>query len=180
MGQFDWLGQVPPPPKEKVGASSVKLLEVPKGETKPQPQYEDKGVAYRGYSKKQIADGQYSLAPQGTRFFSTKINNTAGFDNLVSRTNASTKIYYATTIIVEWSIASGIFPFYVILADYENGVAKTRYITYIFSTGQNRAVIDLTSCPREFRGTDFVITTQSTLGASDHIHFLVYGFEEDK
>ena len=174
MGQFDWLGQVPPPQAKQ---AADKVLSTPAAQKQPEPTYDDRGVAYRGYAKKKVGENQWILVPQSTRFFSTKIQNTAGFNNVVSRVDSDKKVFFCTKVFVTFHNVSS-FPMDCRISDVKASSASTRVQFYPYAA-DGALIFDFSDSPREFRGDSFDFYTDATLGATEWIAFQLFGWDED-
>ena len=144
------------------------------------PNYDDKGISYKGYSKKKISGSDYQLDPQFPRRISWLLSNSSAGSNLTSnRPNWETKKLYITGIQFHWKLTSGIFPAQVHIADVDQfGGAVVKCIQYFLQTGEQNIFLDLKDHPIEFKGKLFDIYTQMSISASDQLQVQIFGWEE--
>jgi len=167
----DWL-------KAQEENAAGAFLEPVKAAAEEAKDYADQGVKYAGYARKEVGSGQYVRVRQATRFVSTKIQNTAGFSNVVARPNAEKSRFFCTKILIIYRGIST-FPMDCRISDVVGTAASTRLQWYPEASG-GKIVLDLSDCPREFSGDSFDFYTSATLGASEWIFYELFGWEEDK
>lgn len=143
------------------------------------PTYEDSGVRYQGYYKKNLGSGNYEIRKQTTRFYSLIIASGAFGSNLINRKNVD-KNFFCTKAVIQFH---GLSSFSATLAqmhiaDVKGTNATTRF--YFFPThADGEMTMDFSDCPRLFQGEQFDFYCQYSLAASEFIIISLYGWEED-
>ena len=171
MSQFDWLGQIPHPEAK----TSNKVPEVVEYEKPKTEGYDERGVSYKQFSKKQEG-GSYVKVPQLTRFYSLLYQNIASGNQTAARTNANTTVFYCTHIQIDHEIDADCA---IIIYDDNTNNARYRAVMSKDEAGQH-LTLDLTNCPREFAGSNIIINFSAAVAATKYVHIQLFGWEEEK
>lgn len=143
------------------------------------PQYDDRGISYKKYSKILTGNKQYKLKIQDTRFYFIGI--VAGQkDNYTPRTDYSRVNFYARTFIITYRVAADCF-----FTVYDNNSANPKFrIPLLIGSGQ--IVINFHDSPRSFEQQNFLITSTTLAGAdyflagTEIIAINAFGWDEEK
>lgn len=138
------------------------------------PDYEDRGIQYKGYAKIPIGGGEFRLKKQETRFYANVFDSSNGNSLTVSRPNKSTHIFYCTSIVMTWRIGQT----FQAITFYDGNSNNPKY-KYLLPYNTNSSIqIELTNCPRKFTDDIIYIPTFAFTGA-DHVLITLTGFDEE-
>lgn len=143
------------------------------------PNYENSGVKYQGWYKKDLGGGNFELRQQITRFITVGIGNGAIGSTLFTRPN-NTKKFYCTKAFIQFHALSS---FSISLAQMRiadvSGIKASTKLYFYPTHADGECTIDFSDCPRVFQGDSIDLYSQYSLGATEFILFSLLGWEED-
>lgn len=146
---------------------------IPEIQIKSIPPYNDRGIKYQGYSKKNVGNGEYSLYPQIPRIQRAQISGAAGTNATGTRLDLGKKFYASSFHIDCSSTNSGVS---VVIGD---GSSAQPRMVFTLTAGVQHFNIDCYDSPREFSNDVLDVTLSGGMGgASDFLDILMIGWAE--
>jgi hypothetical protein len=140
------------------------------------PQYEDRGIQYKGYSKIAMGLGEFKLKKQETRFYYFVHDDTSGTQLNIPRSNKITHNFYCTGITLSWR--EGILGAYKYLIIYDGNTNNARFAIWLPPGTASTQFIDMSNCPRMFSG-DIISTVPGAFAVGNGVLITLTGFDEE-
>ena len=148
------------------------------------PDYEDRGIQYKGYAKIAMGAGQFKLKKQETRFYTLPMSVPDDSVTFV-RPNAATHIYYCTTMVISWVLFGSVHGDEMQIFDSNTNNPRglfflppncTGFGAYV--QGTSCITVDFSSSPRRFNG-DIIANFPSNLVNGEKCVISLFGFDEE-
>jgi hypothetical protein len=138
------------------------------------PPYDDPGISFKGYSKRNKSSTEYQLFPQIRR---TQTGQFLPGVTLITGARLDPgKIFYATSVHIDYHNSSGV-PIQVTIIDGSNATDKKR-IGFFINNDSDHFDIDFISSPRDFQTDNLSMNLSSALAAGDYLYITLAGWAE--
>jgi hypothetical protein len=140
------------------------------------PPYDDAGISFKGYSKKNVGGGNYQLTPQVRRIQRAFIVGAVATTTTITRVEPD-KRFYAASMHVSCN-SSGTTPIYISIYDGNSASSALKAIVLITQTS-NQFDFDFLNSPREFLSPNIFVSLGSAMtGANDVVDIQLIGWSE--